>query len=38
MKNKNSFAPTPPRGFNTWDCYGAAVNEEQLLANAKYQP
>ena len=21
-------------GFNTWDCYGAAVNEAQLLANA----
>ncbi len=28
-------AKTPPMGFNTWDCYGAAVNEEQFLANAK---
>ena len=36
MKNKNLVAPTPPRGFNTWDCYGAAVNEEQLLNNARY--
>ena len=23
-------------GFNSWDCYGAAVNEEQLLGNAAY--
>ena len=29
-------APTPPMGWNSWDCYGAAVNEEQLLANADY--
>lgn len=36
MKDKNLFAPTPPMGFNSWDCYGAAVNEEQLLANARY--
>ncbi len=26
----------PPMGWNSWDCYGAAVNEEQLLANAEY--
>ena len=30
------FAPTPPMGWNSWDCYGAAVNEEQLLGNAEY--
>ena len=30
------FAPTPPMGWNSWDCYGAAVNEEQLLGNARY--
>ena len=23
-------------GWNSWDCYGAAVNEEQLLGNAQY--
>ena len=23
-------------GWNSWDCYGPAVNEEQLLANAEY--
>ena len=34
--NKNSFAPVPPMGWNSWDCYGASVNEEQLLANARY--
>ncbi len=31
-----NFALTPPMGWNSWDCYGAAVNEEQLLANADY--
>lgn len=34
--DKNKFAPTPPMGWNSWDCYGAAVNEEQLLGNARY--
>ncbi len=35
--DKNLSALTPPMGFNTWDCYGAAVNEEQLLSNARFQ-
>lgn len=26
----------PPMGWNSWDCYGAAVNEEQLMINAEY--
>ncbi len=26
----------PPMGWNSWDCYGAAVNEEQVRANARY--
>lgn len=30
------LAPTPPMGWNSWDCYGASVNEEQLLGNAEY--
>ena len=34
--NKNDLAKTPPMGWNSWDCYGAAVNEEQLLSNAEY--
>lgn len=29
-------AKRPPRGWNSWDCYGAAVNEEQVRANADY--
>lgn len=36
MLRKDSFAPRPPMGWNSWDCYGAAVNEEQLLGNAEY--
>lgn len=35
-KDKNKFALTPPMGWNSWDCYGAAVNEEQLIGNAEY--
>lgn len=36
MKDKNIVAERPPMGWNSWDCYGAAVNEEQLLGNAEY--
>lgn len=36
MLKKDTFALTPPMGWNSWDCYGAAVNEEQLLGNAQY--
>ena len=34
--DKNKLALTPPMGWNSWDCYGAAVSEEQLLGNAEY--
>ena len=27
---------TPPMGWNSWDCYGAAVTEDIVRANAKY--
>jgi alpha-galactosidase len=30
------WAPTPPMGWNSWDCFGAAVNEEQTRGNADY--
>lgn len=30
------IAKYPPMGWNSWDCYGAAVNETQVQANAKY--
>ncbi len=33
---KNACAKTPPMGWNSWDCYGASVNEEQLKGNADY--
>ncbi len=29
-------AKTPPMGWNSWDCYGASVTEEELMANAEY--
>lgn len=34
--NKNLVAMTPPMGWNSWDCYGASVTEDILLANAQY--
>jgi alpha-galactosidase len=30
------WALTPPMGWNSWDCYGPTVNENEVLANAKY--
>ena len=36
MLKKDTFAIRPPMGWNSWDCYGAAVNEEQLIGNAEY--
>lgn len=34
--NKNSFAVTPPMGWNSYDYYDTTVNEEQIKANADY--
>lgn len=34
--DKNKWALTPPMGWNSWDCYGASVTEEELLRNADY--
>jgi hypothetical protein len=31
-----SWAERPVMGWNSWDCFGAGVNEEQTLANAQY--
>lgn len=40
MVNRNEVlkkaAPISPMGWNSWDCYGASVTEEELLANAAY--
>ena len=30
------IAQTPPMGWNSWDCYGAAVTEEIVRKNAEY--
>ena len=30
------IAKNPPMGWNSWDCYGSAVTEEQVKANADY--
>lgn len=32
----NEFVKTPPMGWNSWDCYGAAVNEDTVRANAEF--
>jgi len=29
-------APTPPMGWNSWDCYGTTVTEAEVLANAEF--
>ena len=29
-------APTPPMGWNSWDCYGTTVTETEVKANAGY--
>ena len=30
------WAPTPPMGWNSWDCYGPSVKEQNVYANATY--
>ncbi|MCD8303000.1 MAG: NPCBM/NEW2 domain-containing protein [Prevotellaceae bacterium] len=30
------WAPTPPRGWNSWDCYYSSVTEAELMQNARY--
>ena len=35
-RDKNSFAPTPPMGWNSYDYYDTTVNEAQVRANAEY--
>ena len=33
----HDWATTPPMGWNSWDCYGAVINEAQYKANADWQ-
>nr|WP_238482553.1 glycoside hydrolase family 27 protein [Lederbergia galactosidilytica] len=30
------FAKTPPMGWNSWDCYGASVREDEVKAHADF--
>ncbi|TFZ65577.1 Melibiase subfamily [Hymenobacter sp. UV11] len=32
----HQWAPTPPMGWNSWDCYGPTVTEAETKANADY--
>jgi alpha-galactosidase len=34
--NFEDWAPTPPMGWNSYNCYGAAVTEKEVKANADY--
>ena len=34
MRRKDTFAPVPPMGWNSYDYYNTAVTEEQVRANA----
>ena len=36
METFKQWAKQPPMGWNSWDCFGAAVTERELLANAEY--
>jgi alpha-galactosidase len=32
----HKWAPTPPMGWNSWDCFGPTVVEDEIKANADY--
>lgn len=36
MNEFRNWAKTPPKGWNSWDSFGAAVNENQVRKNAEY--
>ena len=36
MSISNGLAATPPLGWNSWDCYGTTVREEEVKANADF--
>ncbi len=35
-KEFHSWASTPPMGWNSWDCFGPSVVEDEVKANADY--
>jgi len=36
MSCLKNVAKLPPKGWNSWDCYGASVREDEVLGNAEY--
>lgn len=36
MRHFRKLTTTPPKGWNSWDCYGASVTEEEVKQNAIY--
>lgn len=36
QQNFKQWAKTPPMGWNSWDCYGPTVTEQEVKANADY--
>lgn len=36
MSIQNGLAVTPPMGWNSWDCYGTSVREDEVKANADF--
>ena len=36
LEGFRSWAPTPPMGWNSWDCYYSSVNEQLVVQNAEY--
>lgn len=36
MNKFQNFASVPPKGWNSWDAYGAAVTEKDVKRNAEY--
>ena len=35
-KSFHQWAPTPPMGWNSWECFGPTVTESEAKANADY--
>ena len=36
QKQFHDWAPTPPMGWNSWDCFGPTVTEAEVKANTDY--
>src|SRR3954471_17868734 len=37
MPAYNQLAQTPPMGWNSYNCFGSAVHEDEVKANADYE-